>query len=406
MKNKLTGECMTARVAAVVPSFLPALLPCAVALAFAGFAGAASAQIKVGVTVSATGPAASLGIPEKNTFALLPKEIGGKSVQYIVLDDASDTTTAVKNTRKLLTEDNVDVVIGSTVTPNSLAMIDVAAEAETPMISMAASASIVEPVDAKRRWVFKTPQNDSHMATAITGHMADHGIKTVAFIGFADAYGEGWFREFTKLADLRKIKVVANERFARNDTSVTGQVLKIMGANPDAVLIAGSGTPAALPQKTLKERGYKGVMYQTHGVANNDFLRVCGKDCEGTWLPSGPLLVAEQLPDSNPVKKSALTYKSAYEKAYGPGSVSTFGGHAWDAGQLLAVAVPEALKKAQPGTKEFRKALRDAIEGVKNHAESHGIVNMSATDHLGLDQRSRVMVQILNGKWKLAGDAK
>jgi branched-chain amino acid transport system substrate-binding protein len=406
MKNKLTGERMTARVAAVVPSFLPALLPCAVALAFAGFAGAASAQIKVGVTVSATGPAASLGIPEKNTFALLPKEIGGKSVQYIVLDDASDTTTAVKNTRKLLTEDNVDVVIGSTVTPNSLAMIDVAAEAETPMISMAASASIVEPVDAKRRWVFKTPQNDSHMATAITGHMADHGIKTVAFIGFADAYGEGWFREFTKLADLRKIKVVANERFARNDTSVTGQVLKIMGANPDAVLIAGSGTPAALPQKTLKERGYKGVMYQTHGVANNDFLRVCGKDCEGTWLPSGPLLVAEQLPDSNPVKKSALTYKSAYEKAYGPGSVSTFGGHAWDAGQLLAVAVPEALKKAQPGTKEFRKALRDAIEGVKNHAESHGIVNMSATDHLGLDQRSRVMVQILNGKWKLAGDAK
>jgi len=199
---------------------------------------------------------------------------------------------------------------------------------------------------------------------------------------------------------------VANERFARNDTSVTGQVLKIMAANPDAVLIAGSGTPAALPQKVLKERGYKGVMYQTHGVANNDFLRVCGKDCEGTWLPSGPLLVAEQLPDSNPVKKSALTYKNAYEKAYGAGSVSTFGGHAWDAGQLLMVAVPEALKKAQPGTKEFRKALRDAIEGVKNHPESHGIVNMSPTDHLGLDQRSRVMVQISGGKWKLAGDAK
>jgi branched-chain amino acid transport system substrate-binding protein len=402
MKNRLTGSHTTARFA----TGLPALLPTVVALAFAGFAGAASAQIKVGVTVSATGPAASLGIPEKNTIALLPKQIGGKSVQYIVLDDASDTTTAVKNTRKLLSEDNVDVVIGSTVTPNSLAMIDVAAESETPMISMAASAAIVEPVDAKRHWVFKTPQNDSHMATAITGHMADHGIKTVAFIGFADAYGEGWFREFTKLADLRKIKVVANERFARNDTSVTGQVLKIMAANPDAVLIAGSGTPAALPQKVLKERGYKGVMYQTHGVANNDFLRVCGKDCEGTWLPAGPLLVADQLPDSNPVKKSALTYKNAYEKAYGAGSISTFGGHAWDAGQLLVVAIPEALKKAQPGTKEFRKALRDAIEGVKNHPESQGIVNMSPTDHLGLDQRSRVMVQISGGHWKLAGDAK
>jgi branched-chain amino acid transport system substrate-binding protein len=372
----------------------------------AGFASGAFAQIKVGVTVSATGPAASLGIPEKNTFALMPRQIAGKTVEYIVLDDASDTTTAVKNARKLISEDKVDLLIGSTVTPNSLAMIDVTVESETPMISMAASAAIVEPVDAKRRWVFKTPQNDSHMSTAITGHMADAGIKTVAFIGFADAYGEGWYREFSKLADLRKIKLVANERFARNDTSVTGQILKIMGANPDAVLIAGSGTPAALPQKTLKERGYKGTIYQTHGVANNDFLRVCGKDCEGTWLPAGPLLVAEQLPDANPVKKSALTYKNAYEKAYGAGSVSTFGGHAWDAGLLLAAAAPEALKNAQPGTKEFRKALRDALEATKNLAVSHGIVNMGPSDHLGLDQRARVMVQIADGKWKLAGVAK
>jgi branched-chain amino acid transport system substrate-binding protein len=377
---------------------------CALGLALA-FAGDAAAQIKVGVSLSATGPAASLGIPEKNTIALLPKEIGGQKVEYIVLDDATDTTTAVKNARKLISEDKVDVLIGSTVTPNSLAMIDVAAESETPMISMAAGAAIVEPVDAKRRWVFKTPQNDSHMSTAITGHMAENGIKTVAFIGFADAYGEGWYREFSKLADLRKIKIIANERFVRSDTSVTGQILKIMNSNPDAVLIAGSGTPAALPQKTLKERGYKGQIYQTHGVANNDFLRVCGKDCEGTWLPAGPILVAEQLPNSNPVKKSAMTYKTAYEKAYGVGSVSTFGGHAWDAGNLLAAAAPEALKKAQPGTKEFRKALRDAIEQIKNLPESHGIVNMSPTDHLGLDQRARVMVRVVDGKWKLAGAA-
>lgn len=383
--------------------YLGALLP---AMLFLSLSTAASAQIKVGVTVSATGPAASLGIPEKNTFALMPKTIAGQTVEYIVLDDASDTTTAVRNTRKLISEDKVDVIIGSTVTPNSLAMIDVVAESKTPMISMAASSRIVEPVDAKRRWVFKTPQNDSHMATAITGHMADAGIKTVAFIGFADAYGEGWFREFSKLAELRQINVVADERFARTDTSVTGQILKIMSTNPDAVLIAGSGTPAALPQKTLKQRGYKGTIYQTHGVANNDFLRVCGKDCEGTWLPSGPLLVAEQLPASNPVKKSAMTYKNAYEKAYGAGSVSTFGGHAWDAGNLLAAAVPTALKKGQPGTPEFRAALRDALEGIKELANSHGIVNMSPTDHLGLDQRARVMVQIVNGKWKLAGAAK
>lgn len=364
------------------------------------FAGTAGAQVKVGVTVSATGPAASLGIPEKNTVTLLPKEIAGKKIEYIVLDDASDTTTAVKNTRKLISEDKVDVVVGSTVTPNSLAMVDVVAESETPMITLAASARIIEPMDAKRTWVFKTPQNDSHMATAIAEHMSNNNVKTVAFIGFADAYGDSWAQEFGKVAEMRKIKVVANERFARTDTSVTGQVLKLMGANADAVLIAGSGTPAALPAKALKERGYKGKIYQTHGVANPDFLRVCGKDCEGTYLPAGPLLVAEQLPEANPVKKPAMIYKTAYEKAFG-GQVSTFGGHAWDAGLLLQNAIPEALKKGQPGTKEFRKALRDAMEQTKNLAVSHGILNMSATDHLGMDQRARVMVEIVGGKWKL-----
>jgi len=267
---------------------------------------------------------------------------------------------------------------------------------------MAASSRIVEPVDAKKRWVFKTPQNDQQMAVVIVSDMLAKGIKTVAYIGFADAYGEGWWNEFSKIAEARGLKVLANERFQRTDTSVTGQVLKIVSAKPDAVLIGGSGTPAALPQKTLKERGYGGTIYQTHGVANRDFLRVCGKDCEGTWLPAGPVLVAEQLPADHPVKKSALAYVEAYEKAHGKNSVSTFGAHAWDAGILLQAAVPVALKKAQPGTKEFRAALRDALEGVKNAAGAHGIFNMSPTDHLGLDQRAAVMVQIVNGDWKLA----
>ncbi|MEW5781843.1 MAG: ABC transporter substrate-binding protein [Pseudomonadota bacterium] len=367
----------------------------------ASLAGTAMADVNVGVVVSATGPAASLGIPEKNTVAMLPTTIGGEKVNYIVLDDASDTTTAVKNTRKLITEDKVDVIVGSTITPNSLAMIDVVAEAETPMISMAASARIVDTANPKVKWVFKTPQNDIQMSTAIVEHMTSHGIKNVAFIGFADAYGEGWFNEFAKIAEARKLKIVANERYNRNDTSVTGQVLKIIAAKPDAVLIAGSGTPAALPQKTLKEKGYKGAYYQTHGVANKDFLRVCGKDCEGTLLPAGPVLVAAQLPDSNPIKKVALDYVSRYEAAHGKGSTSTFGAHAWDAGILLANAVPVALKKAKPGTKEFKAALRDALEGLKNVTVSHGIVNMSPTDHLGFDQRARVMVRVENGDWKL-----
>jgi branched-chain amino acid transport system substrate-binding protein len=279
-------------------------------------------------------------------------------------------------------------------------MTDVAAEGQTPVITMAASATIIEPVDAKKRWIFKTPQNDIMMALAIAEHMANNGVKTVGFIGFSDAYGEGWHQTFVKSADVKGIKIINNERFSRSDTSVTGQVLKLMASKPDAILIAGSGTPAALPQKTLKERGYTGKIYQTHGVANADFLRVGGKDVEGTLLPAGPMLVANQLPADNPVRKSALAYVTAYENAYGKGSVATFGGHAWDAGHVMAAAVPAALKKAQPGTVEFRAALRDSLEGIKELAGAHGVFNTSPTDHLGLDQRGRVMVRIENGNWK------
>jgi branched-chain amino acid transport system substrate-binding protein len=249
--------------------------------------------------------------------------------------------------------------------------------------------------------VFKTPQNDIQMSTAIVEHMLNHKVQTVAFIGFADAYGEGWYREFSKIAELRKLKIVASERYNRADTSVTGQVLKVLAAKPDAVLVAGAGTPAALPQKALKEKGYTGLFYQTHGVANMDFLRVCGKDCEGTFLPAGPVLVAAQLPDGNPIKKVALEYTGKYETAHGKGTTSTFGAHAWDAGLLLQNAIPAALKKAQPGSKEFRAALRDALEGLKNVTVSHGIVNMSPQDHLGFDQRARVMVKVDGGSWKL-----
>jgi len=374
------------------------LAPLALAAALA--APLAHADINVGVTLSATGPAASLGIPEKNTVALMPKTIAGQKVNYIVLDDASDTTAATANARKLVTENKVDLILGSTTTPNSLAMLDVVSEAQTPMISLAASARIIEPQDSKRRWVFKTPQNDIMMSLAIAEHMANAGVKTVAFIGFADAYGEGWFQEFGKAAGLKKLQVVANERYARNDTSVLAQVLKLTAAKPDAVLIAGSGTPSALPAKALKERGYTGRIYQTHGVANADFLRVGGKDMDGTFLPAGPVLVAEQLPAGHPVKKAAQAYVAAYEAAYGKGTVSTFGAHAWDAGLLMGAAMPVALKKAKPGTAEFRAALRDALEQVKDLAGAHGIFNMSVGDHLGLDQRARVMVLIDQGAWK------
>ena len=360
-------------------------------------ASAAQAQIKVGVTVSATGPAASLGIPEKNSFELLPKTIAGQTVTYIVLDDASDTTKAVTNAKKLISEDKVDVIIGSTTTPNSLAITDVVADGETPNISMGGSGRIVDQSNPKARWVFKTPQSDSLMADAIAVHMKANGVTSIGFIGFNDAYGEGWLQEMRRSAATAGIKMVTEERFNRTDASTTGQVLKLVAANPQAILIAGSGTPAATPHKELVARGFKGKIYQTHGVANSDFLRVMGKDANGAFLPAGPMLVYEQLADSNPVKKVAKEYVTAYEAKFGPRS--TFGGHAFDAFTLLNNAVPEALKAAKPGTKEFRVALRNALENVKDVVGVHGVFTMSPGDHNGLDNRGRMMMTIKDGKW-------
>lgn len=366
---------------------------------------AAFAQVKVGVTVSSTGPAASLGIPERNTVSLLPTEVAGQKVEYIVLDDGTDTTVAVRNMRKLITEDNVDVVIGTSVTPGSLAMIDVAGETQTPMISVSANARIVEPVEGAREWVFKTPQNDQLMASALADAMEKQGIKTLGFIGYNDAYGDGWLDVMTKAAEAKGIKMAGVERYNRNDTSVTGQVLKLVGANPDAILIAGSGTPVALPQGEILKRGYNGVLYHTHGSANNDVLRVCGADCEGMILPAGPLLVADQLPDDNGIKATALEYKKLYEDKYGEGTINTFGGHLWDAGMIIQDAIPRALESgAKPGTPEFRAALREAIENTTDLAASQGVFNMSADDHAGLDERARVMVKIVDGKWTYQPD--
>ncbi len=360
-------------------------------------AGSAWADITIGVSVSATGPAASLGIPEKQTFALLPQTVGGEKVKYIVLDDATDPSTAVKNARKFTGEDKVDAIIGSTATPTSMAILEVAFETKTPQIAMAP----LPPAGDKAPWVFTTPQNFTQMAIAIAAHMAANNVKTIGFIGYADPYGQLWLKAIQGAAEAKGIKITASEAYQRADTSVTGQALKLLAANPDAILIAGSGTPAVLPQSTLIERGYKGKFYQTHGIANRDFLRVGGKNVEGTIFPVGPMLLAEQLADSHPSKKAALEYIKVYEAAHGANSRSTFGGHGWDAYLLLNRAVPEALKKAKPGTVEFRIALRESLENVKELPGVHGVFNMSAKDHNGFDGRAAVMATIENGDWKL-----
>ncbi len=364
--------------------------------------GAVAAQVKVGVIVSSTGPAASVGVTQFRTVPILPKTMAGQTVDYVTLDDASDTTAAVKNARRLIAEDKVDVILGPSLTPASLALLDVVTEARVPMISLAGSGAIVAPVDDKRRWAFKTPQSDGQMATAVIAHMAANKVTKIGFIAFNDAYGEGWWKELSALAQKNGIEVVANERYQRTDSSVMGQVLKLMAAKPDAIFIAASGTPAALPQTTLVERGYKGRIYQTHGVANNDFLRVGGKALEGTIVPAGPVLVAEQLPDGHPAKRPSLDFIAKYEALPDAGFRSTFAAYLWDAALILQAALPEALKAAKPGTPEFRVALRDAIEGVREVVATNGVYTMSPTDHLGLDDRSRVLVRVEGGKWILA----
>jgi branched-chain amino acid transport system substrate-binding protein len=360
----------------------------------------ASAQVKIGLMVSATGPTAAIGIPQKNTAALLPTRSGATTIQYVQLEDGGDTARAVQNAKKLIDEDNVDALIGPSTTPNALAILDIVAEAKVPLLATVGTQSVVEPVDARRRWVFKTTQNDDLIAAALLKHMRSSGVRTVGFIGFNDPYGENWFKVFGGLADKAGIRIVASERFARADQSVTAQVLKLIAAKPDAVLIAAVGGPAVLPQATLFDQGYKGRIYQTHAVATDDFIRLGKQKVEGTVLAAGSMLVIDDIPDSDPIKRVALTYIGAYEKQFGQ-KPATFGANTYDAGLILQRALPAALKAAKPGTEAFRVALRDAIEQERDVVGCQGVFNMSPTNHSGMDERARVLVTVKDGRFRL-----
>ena len=378
---------------------LSALLRRAAGAALVMACTAAQADLKVGVDLSSTGPAAAIGITSKNAMLMWPKTIAGQPVQVTVLDDASDPGIAVRNIRKLVDEDHVDVVVGPNITPAALAALDAVAAGQTPMITLVGSGAIVEPQEGARTWAFKMAQSDRAMADVMTRYMANHGVKTVGFIGFADSYGDSWLNEFTRFADLRKIRVVATERFNRTDASVTGQALKLIAAKPDAILIAGSGTPAVLPQRTLIERGYKGAIYQTHGIATPEFIKLGGKDVDGTLFPTQPVVVARTLPADHPARKAALAFVDTYEAKYGAGTVTQFAGDAAGVYPRLADAVGRALKTAQPGTPAFRAALRRELERAHELVVPNGIVNTSDKDHVGLDQRASVMGIVKQGRF-------
>jgi branched-chain amino acid transport system substrate-binding protein len=367
----------------------------AVAAVFA--AGAALADVTIGITLPLTGPASGLGIPMGNYIKLWPKEVAGQKLNVILLDDASDPTKGVQNAKRFTTEDNVDLIIGSAVTPVAIAVADVAAQAET--LQLAASPAGLPP--GKDHWTFRLPQSNAVMAYAMVEHMKKQGVKTVGFLGYTDAYGESWVKEFTPLGEKAGIKLVAVERFARADTSVTAQALKLAQANPDAMLIVASGSGAAMPHKAIVERGYKGKIYQTHAAATRDLMRIGGNDVEGAFVTSGPAVIAEQLPDSHPSKKRAIDFVQKYEAAYGAGSRNQFAGHAYDAIIVLEKLIPAAMKKGKPGTKEFRAALRDACETIDRTVLSHGVLQWTKDDHWGFTNETGVMLKVVNQDWKV-----
>jgi len=359
-----------------------------------------SNPVKIGVTIPTTGPAAILGIGVRNAISLFPKQIADFDVDIRVLDDASDTTLSVKNARQFLS-DRVDLIVGSSTSPQSLAIVEAIAGENIPLIALGASASIVQPMDEKRRWVFKMAANDSLMARAVAEHMAARNVKRLGFIGYADAYGDSWLKETNALMDKHGMQMVMVERFNRTDTSVTGQVLRLLGARLDAVLVVGSGTPAALPHITLKERGYRGLIYQTHGAASEDFLRVGGTALNGGYIPVGPNLVWEQLPDDHPTKAASAHFVPLYENTFGNNTRSNYAAQAYDVLLLLQRALPQAGKRAKPGTPAFRAALRDALENLKEVPANAGVFTMTPQDHSGIDERGRVIVEIQNGQWIL-----
>ena len=357
------------------------------------------ADIHVGVILSLTGPGASLGIPEEKVIKLWSSELGGQKVKFTILNDNSDTSTAAKSTMRLITEDKVDLIIGSSVTPTSLAIVEAAGAEKVPVISLAGGGAIVLPQDGPRRWAFKLSPTEVISTSRVMDHMGKAGLKTMATIGVANSYGDGFLKTVEALAPTKGIKVLASEKYNANDQSVTAQVLKVLSSSPDAVYILSSGTPGALPHIELIQRGYKGHIYQTQGVANADFLRVGGKALDGSFMTVAPVLVGDQLPDSNPIKKVAIDFLKKSDANFGVQNRSLFGATAWDALLIADAATRDALKVAKPGTVEFRSAIRDSIEHLKGYVGSEGVYTMSPQDHNGVDDRSQVMVKIENGKW-------
>src|ERR1700754_3333883 len=368
----------------------------AAALALPGSVALAQTnEIVIGISISTTGPAAALGIPERNSLDFVVKEIAGVPLKVIVLDDGGDPTAATTNARRFVTESKADIIMGSSTTPPTVAVSTVANEAGVPHLGLSPF-----PITPERtKWSVDMPQPVPIMGKVLYEHMKAHNIKTVGYIGYSDSYGDLWFNDLKKQGEPMGLQIVDEERFARPDTSVAGQVLKLVAANPDAILVGASGTAAGLPQTELRDRGYKGLIYQTHGAASMDFIRIAGKAAEGVIMASGPVMSPETQPDSALTKKPGLALNTAYEAKYGPNSRSQFAGHGYDAFEVLKRVVPTALKAGKPGTPEFREGIRQALMSEKEIVATQGVYNFTEKDRYGLDDRSRIILTVKDGKY-------
>src|SRR3984893_3340193 len=369
-----------------------------VAAAFALPGSPASAQsneITIGISISTTGPAAALGIPERNALDFVPKEIGGVPLKLIVLEGGGEPAAATTNARRFVTESKADIIMGSCTTPPTIAVSTVANEANIPHFGLAPF-----PInDARMKWSVDLPQSIPIMGKVLYEHMKAHAIKTVGYIGYSDSYGDLWVNDFKAQAVPMGLSMVDEDRFARPDTSVAGQVLKLVAANPDAILVGASGTAAALPQSALRERGYKGLIYQTQGAASMDFIRIAGASAEGVIMSAGPVMSPETQPDSALTKKPGLTLNAAYEAKYGPNGASQSAGHSYDAFEVLKRIIPVALKAGKPGTPEFREGIRQAFISEKEIVATQGVYNWTEKDRYGLDDRSRILLTVKDGKY-------
>ena len=358
---------------------------------------AAAQEIKIGLTGTFTGPNAANGIPYRNASEIFPPTLGGVPAKWIVLDDGGDATNAAKNTRRFLDVDKVDAIVGSTSTPTAMSMFDAVHAGKTVQFAMS---PVNLPAD-RSEWTYNIVQPVPLMLSAIIEDMKKAKVKTAAYIGYADGWGDLNWTFFEKLAGAAGIKVVASERYGRTDPSVTAQILKIVAADPDAVYIGASTTPAVLPQVTLKDQGYRGRIYQTHGTVSQTFLNSGGAAVEGARMPTGPMVVADDLPDGNPIKAVSKDFIATYQAKWGKGPVSPFAGYAWDAMRLLDAAAADAVNKAKPGTPEFREALKDALNAGKEVVGTNAIYRYTAADHYGVDERARVLVEVRKGAFRL-----